>query len=134
MLIEWRDEFRTGVASVDHEHQELIAVINDLHDDSAIHRDRAAVEGILGEIHSGISAHFALEEKIMRDMAYAGYAAHKAEHDALLDTIREIMEMVHRDAAFDYRSRLEHQLRHWFGDHFKGADAKLHALGHTHGA
>ena len=28
-LIEWRDEFNTGVAEVDHEHQELIALIND---------------------------------------------------------------------------------------------------------
>ena len=24
-LLEWRDEFRTGIAGVDHEHEELIA-------------------------------------------------------------------------------------------------------------
>lgn len=133
-LIEWRDDFRTGIASVDYEHQELINVINDLHGDAQLHHDRAAVEGILGDIHAGISAHFALEEKIMRDTGYADYPAHKAEHDNLLDTIREMMEMVHRDAAFDYRGRLQNQLQHWFGDHFKGADAKLHALGHASSA
>lgn len=127
-LIEWRDEFRVGVTSVDHEHEQLIATINDLHGETSIHSDRAAVEGVLGDIHAGISAHFALEEKLMRDGGYADYSAHKTEHDALLDTIREIMEMVHRDSAFDYRDRLQHQLRHWFGDHFKGADARLHAL------
>lgn len=125
-LIEWRDEFRTGIQSVDYEHQELIRTINDLHAEAALHRDKVAVEGVLGEIHSGISAHFALEEKVMRDMGYRDYAAHKAEHEALLDGIRAIMEQVHADPAFDYGARLESQLRHWFGDHFKDADAKLH--------
>ncbi len=130
-LIEWRDEFRIGVASVDYEHEQLIRSINDLHGETSLHRDRDAVEGILGDIHADISAHFALEEKLMRESGYSDYAAHKSEHDALLDTIREIMEMVHRDSAFDYRDRLEHQLRHWFGDHFKDADARLHALSHS---
>jgi hemerythrin-like metal-binding protein len=127
-LIEWRDEFRVGIPSVDYEHEQLIRAINDLHGDEPLHRNRDAVEGILGEIHAGIAAHFALEEKLMRDSGYAAYPAHKSEHDALLDTIREIMEMVHRDRAFDYRDRLQHQLRHWFGDHFKNADAKLHGM------
>ncbi len=30
-LIEWKDEYSTGIADVDHEHQELIALINDLY-------------------------------------------------------------------------------------------------------
>ena len=27
-LIEWQDEFKIGIPSIDHEHQELIALIN----------------------------------------------------------------------------------------------------------
>ena len=30
-LLDWRDEFRIGIAEVDHEHQVLIGLINDLH-------------------------------------------------------------------------------------------------------
>ncbi len=127
-LIEWRDDFKTGIASVDHEHRELIDTINALHDDSRVHGDKATVEAVLGDIHSGISAHFALEEKVMRDMAYPEYGAHKAEHEALLDAIRDIMEQVHADPAFSYRDRLQTQLQRWFGDHFKGADARLHRV------
>lgn len=127
-LIEWRDDFRTGIRSVDHEHEELIRTINDLHSNSSSHHDKGAVEAVLGDIHSGISAHFALEEKVMRDMAYGDYAAHKAEHETLLNGIRAIMEQVHADPAFDYRNTLANQLQHWFGDHFKGADAKLHKI------
>lgn len=125
-LIEWRDDFRTGIAAVDYEHQQLIKTINDLHDDNAVHGDKAAVEAALGDIHSGISAHFALEEKVMRDIAYGGYAQHKAEHEALLDDISAILAQVRRDPDFDYRHGLGERLRQWFGDHFKGTDAKLH--------
>ena len=66
-LIEWKDEFSVGVAEVDLEHRDLIDLINDLHTlmgESATH-DK--VVEMLGEIFAQISAHFALEEKFMRD-------------------------------------------------------------------
>ena len=31
-LIEWKEEFSVGVPDVDHEHRELIALINQIHD------------------------------------------------------------------------------------------------------
>lgn len=125
-LIVWRDDFRTGIASVDHEHRELIQAINDLHDDARLHDDKAAVDAVLADIHAGIAAHFALEEKVMRDGGYAGYAAHKAEHESLLDAIRDIMEEVRANPAYHYRDNLQERLRTWFVDHFKGADARFH--------
>lgn len=127
-LIEWRDEFKTGIASVDYEHRNMIVTINDLHGDTAIHRDKPAVESVLGEIHAGISAHFALEEKVMREMGYPAYAAHKSEHEALLDEISAVLAQVRNDPDFDYQDSLRETLRHWFGDHFKNADAKLHRM------
>ena len=30
-LIEWRDDFKLGIASVDHEHEEMIRLINEAH-------------------------------------------------------------------------------------------------------
>ena len=62
-LITWRDEFSVGVAAVDHEHREMIALINEL--DQAMQSDasQAAVVQALGEIYARISAHFALEER-----------------------------------------------------------------------
>lgn len=126
-LIAWRDDFRTGIASVDHEHRELIQAINDLHG-SPLHDDKAAVDAMLADIHSSIAAHFALEEKVMRDMAYAGYADHKAEHESLLDAIRDLMEAVRADPAYRWQDSLQERLRAWFVDHFKGADSRFHRV------
>jgi len=124
-LIEWRDAFRTGIASVDHEHAALIALLNQLHAATLAHAGAAAMAGFLGDLHDAIAAHFALEETLMQQSGYTGYAAHKADHERLLDEIRDIMEEQH--ANVDSMGDLGPQLEQWFMRHFHSEDAKLHA-------
>jgi len=125
-LIEWRDEFNTGVAEVDHEHQELIELINQLHDQLQHDPDRDTVSAFLGEVFAKISAHFALEETVMRKHRYDEYAAHKAEHEALLDEIRDIMDDYEAGSFADAGTALATTVQDWFINHFKTKDARLH--------
>ena len=60
-----------------------------------------AVSEVLGEIHARIAAHFALEEKIMREAHYDRFEAHKEDHEHLLDEIRDIMDAYEDRAEFD---------------------------------
>lgn len=124
MLIEWRKEFETGVPDVDHEHRELVNLINRLHEEMAAGAGKARVNDFLGEVFARIAAHFALEESIMRKHRYDEYAAHKAEHEALLDEIRDIMDSANNDTA--YGEALSRTVRDWFVNHFKSKDARLH--------
>jgi hemerythrin-like metal-binding protein len=121
-LIEWRKEFETGVADVDHEHRELVGLINDLHERVQSSASPEDVQAFLGEVFAKIAAHFALEESIMRKHAYDEYEAHKAEHERLLDEIRDIMD----ESDADYGTALSETVRDWFVDHFKSKDARLH--------
>ena len=121
-LIEWRKEFETGIPDVDHEHRELVDLINRLHEHMASGADQARVAEFLGEVFARIAAHFALEESIMRKHAYDEYEAHKAEHEKLLDEIRDIMD----SASTAYASSLSTVVRDWFVSHFKSKDARLH--------
>lgn len=125
-LIEWKDAYNTGVAEVDHEHQELIQLINDLHAEVESGGDKAAVGDFLGEVFAKIAAHFALEETVMRKHGYDEYAAHKAEHEALLDQIRDIMDDYEGGAYSDAGEALATTVRDWFINHFKTKDARLH--------
>ncbi len=127
-LVVWRDEFRTGIASVDHEHEALIKLLNELHDRIQGGADDDAVADFLGEVHAQISAHFALEEKIMRERGYDQYADHKADHEALLDGIRDIMDEQARGAYTEYDEALSEHLQSWFTQHFKTKDARLHRM------
>ena len=121
-LIEWRKEYETGIAGVDHEHRELVDLINRLHEQVASGVDQARIAEFLGEVFARIAAHFALEESIMRKHAYDEYEAHKAEHERLLDEIRDIMD----SASTAYASSLSTVVRDWFVSHFKSKDARLH--------
>lgn len=122
--IEWRADFNTGIASVDHEHRELVALVNHVHAQLREGDPPDQVEARLGELHDAIAAHFALEERIMREHKYAGYAPHKEDHERLLDEIRDIMDsQIANPAAI-----LAERLAAWFGRHFGTLDAELHRL------
>jgi hemerythrin len=124
-LIEWKDEFSVGVASVDLEHRDLIDLINDLHGMMGKDASQDQVVSALGEIYAQISAHFALEEKLMRDTEYESLADHKEDHESLLDELRDIMDRVEDDGSYD-EARLSGELNTWFTEHFRTHDAKLH--------
>lgn len=125
-LIEWRKEFDTGVAEVDHEHKELVGLINELHDRLEAGADKETVGRFLGEVFARISAHFALEETVMRKHRYDEYGEHKAEHEKLLDDLRDIMDEHEAGAYLDYEAALGTAVGDWFVNHFKTKDARLH--------
>jgi hemerythrin len=121
--IEWRPEFSTGVPEVDHEHRELIGWINRVLVAAAqADSPRAAAVELLGEIFAKISAHFALEERVMRELGYVHLGEHKDDHERLLDDILDIMDEYEAGDAARFASRLSD----WFGVHFRTHDARFH--------
>ncbi len=132
-LIEWRDEFKTGLASVDHEHEGLIRLLNELHARLGAAPDADEIEAFLGEVYARIAAHFALEERQMRTARYDEYADHKRDHDRLLDDIRTIMDRQVAGGYADYAVDLGRELHEWFAEHFRTKDPRLHRmLGPSH--
>jgi len=127
-LIEWRREFETGVAEVDHEHKELVELLNELHAKLGAGASQEEVSAFLGEVFAKISAHFALEETVMRKHQYDEYLAHKSDHEKLLDDLRDIMDTVEAGEFLDYEAALGCAVRDWFVNHFKTRDARLHRL------
>lgn len=124
-LLEWRPEFSVGNAAVDHEHRELIDLINSIHAGVSQGADRDQLASGLGEIYAQIAAHFALEEKMMRDADYAGFGVHKDDHESLLDQLAEIIDAVELEGKHQEQA-LSSALNLWFSEHFRTHDARLH--------
>jgi hemerythrin len=127
-LLQWKDEYAIGVRSVDHEHRALIDIINLLGDQLDANKSAFEIYGTLGEIRTLIAAHFALEEHVMRDLRYDEYAAHKADHEHLLDEIRDIVRTFEDGSLADHRAQLGERVGSWFARHFESFDARLHKL------
>lgn len=124
-LLQWKPAYSLGVPSVDLEHRELISMINSTYENMDNNFDSDSIEACLEDIFAGISSHFALEELHMRNAAYGEYAAHKAQHEQLLDQLRDMMDEFEDDPESG-RNTLQSCLSDWFGKHFATFDARLH--------
>lgn len=62
---------------------------------------RSTVVVALGEIDAQISAHFSLEEKVIRKPGDGGFLARKQDHEQLLNELLNVIDSVHRAGRFD---------------------------------
>jgi len=124
-LLKWKPAYSLGIPSVDHEHREMIEMINNVYARLESNAGSDQVEAALEDIYAGIALHFALEERHMREAGYREYEEHKDEHEDLLDQIRDMMDE-YADNPQAGRESLQKSLSDWFGKHFATFDARLH--------
>ncbi len=62
----------------------------------------------------------------MREKTYDQYPDHKTDHERLLDDIRDIMDAYEDGTYAERKEAFAERLQHWFVDHFKTKDARLH--------
>ena len=127
-LLQWKPTYSLGIPAVDLEHRKMIEMINDVYSRIDREQEEESVQTALADIHAGISAHFALEERLMRESAWPEYADHKDDHEELLDQIRDIMD-AYSDDPESGTEILRRRLSDWFGRHFATFDARLHEGG-----
>lgn len=123
--IEWTEEFSVGHASIDQEHEALIAQINQIYEQLNQPMDLETIESKLEELQTDISAHFAVEELLMQEAGFTEFEAHRKDHEHLLDQIHDLIFHFTEDPSKG-RNLLVNQLSDWFSHHFKGFDARLH--------
>ena len=82
-MFEWNDEFSTGIASIDAQHQGLFSIGAELYAAMSVGQAKERMGAILTRLVQYTAAHFAYEERLMQLHGYPDYAAHKAQHDEL---------------------------------------------------
>src|SRR5690606_41990940 len=90
--IAWKPEFSVGDPAVDHEHRELVELVNTAAGAILDGRPDADVDRCLGDLYRAISAHFAPEERQMTRAGYDQLTPHKGDHERLLDAPRDVMD------------------------------------------
>jgi len=121
--LEWNSSFATHVSRFDNEHKTLFTMVNELHDAMQQKRSRSAVGSVLNRLIDYTAKHFAGEEEAMTRTSYADFAAHKREHEKLVDQALALK------AKFDAGETLPAQgvidfLQGWLVNHIKGVDQK----------
>ncbi len=121
-LVQWSDRLSVGIDDFDREHQQLIAMLNDLFDAVQAGRGRDALGEILNRLIAYTETHFAHEEDLMRRSGYPGFAAHKREHDTLTRQVRDLQQKYHSGATTMLSTQVLTFLKDWLMTHIQGTD------------
>lgn len=116
-LITWTaDQFGTNVGFADDEHKVLFDKLNKLYDLATGGAERSAIGAQLDDLIAYVVGHFAHEEKEMEAAGFAGLAAHKAEHEALVGTCADLQKKFHAGEA-DVTDEVGQMVKSWLESH-----------------
>jgi hemerythrin-like metal-binding protein len=126
--IAWDPSMSTGLESVDAQHRQLIAWLNDLLVAVSEGRGRSEVAVVLDQLENYSATHFSHEEACMARFNCPVAAQNIAAHKEFVRTFTGLREEFDRDGATAHLVvRVETQLMHWLTSHIKRTDARLAA-------
>ncbi len=123
----WDDKFSVAFKGIDDQHKKLILLINDLSVASASGKGREVVGGILQGVVDYTVSHFAYEEGMMKEQAYPDFAAHKKQHDELVQQASDLL-VKQKAGATMISVEVMNFLKNWLTTHINGTDKKLGAF------
>jgi diguanylate cyclase (GGDEF)-like protein/hemerythrin-like metal-binding protein len=119
--IAWSPKYMIGIEPVDKQHEELVARMHSLWEALLAGQDHAKLARGLIEMTRLLEEHFATEEAHMTAYPYAGAAAHRADHERALETVRSLAAHVaEQSLALGIRF-----LYDWLLSHIRSYDAEL---------
>jgi hemerythrin-like metal-binding protein len=131
-LITWTPALSVGIKEIDEQHQELVRLINNLHDAMKIGQGNAILGETLSRVLDYTVHHFGTEERLFKQTGYAGGVSHIAEHRQLTQQVQALKNKMDAGQAVPTIDLMAF-LRDWLTDHIKGVDKKYTAFMHSKG-
>lgn len=120
-FVEWRDEYSVGIEAIDNDHKRLLNLINQLQTAAHYQTGREFEHEAFETLVDYTKQHFSREETLMETHGYPGFAAHKAEHVAMIKKVDAMLDAykAHPQAAIEEAVQF---LKTWLIKHINGTD------------
>ncbi len=127
MYAEFDDTLVTGNEMIDSQHRQLIEKINDLLRSCEENADRKAAVQMLSYLADYTDFHFGEEERLQEEIGYPGIQEHKAKHEELRKTVKELHEMLEeQEGPTDaFVEMVNKNVTEWLYYHIKGFDRSV---------
>ncbi|HEY5956209.1 MAG TPA: bacteriohemerythrin [Polyangiaceae bacterium] len=123
-LIVWSPDLEVGVKIIDEQHYALVGMINRLSEAMSSGKGKLVLGAILGELIDYTGKHFATEERLMREHAYAHSPSHQAEHRELVRRVTEFKQKFD-DGGGSLAISVLNFLCDWLKKHIQESDKKF---------
>jgi hemerythrin len=131
-LLEWNSHYSIGVQEMDHQHQTLFNILNELHAAMSKGTAQNVAGDLLQKLIDYTREHFSAEEALMKAVSYPGFAGHLLKHKELLKQAED-MAARHSDGDHSVSIQLMPFLRQWLTTHIQQEDRRYSAYVIKHG-
>lgn len=127
-LVSWSDRYATGIREIDAQHQTLFQAVNDLHDGLMAGKGKESIDKTLDFLVKYTQSHFQSEEAFMQQQGFDGLAAHRTEHQMLLEEVAVFREQYTRNAGSVRPMEVARFLGDWLTHHIQRMDLQYVAF------
>lgn len=129
-LMQWDDTLDVGVDEMNREHQQLLDLMNKLHDAHNDGRPGREILSILDRLGQATVKHFQDEEAYMERTNYPKFSQHQLIHKDLLTKFGDHSKTIHA-ANGNIESDFFLFLKLWLAAHIKGIDMQYNPKNQT---
>ncbi len=120
-LFTFDSRLKTNITLCDQQHEKLISILNELHDEMKSGKDREIQGKTLTELLNYTVYHFETEEALLEQNEYPYLIRHKAEHAYLTNQVRDLKARYDNGENILTIEILTF-LKDWVNDHIIGMD------------
>ena len=123
-LFLWKPSYELGIPEIDHDHRQLVGIINELYEAMKQGHGYEIVNHTIDRLLDYVAQHFQNEESFMRVNNYPKQEEHEEEHRGFQELI---LEMDRQRRLGNATSTIEMMafLRDWLRDHVTTADKEF---------
>lgn len=122
-LIAWSDSLAVKVKGLDEQHQELVRMINGLHDAMKAGTGKQVLTGLVDQLKDYARVHFKAEEELLRKHRYPDLATHRSEHEKFIAQVLDF-EQAFTSGGAVLTMEVMNFLKNWLVGHIQGTDQK----------
>jgi len=120
----WDESLSIDVDEIDDDHRRLVSLFNILNHAMSEGDSPEYIDAVLEELISCTAWHFRHEERLMLKYRYEDAAAHKSEHQDLIESVGKLQEKFRQEGNQLSDEDVEF-LEHWLTEHILVADMKM---------
>ena len=117
----WTQAYSVQIALLDRQHKGLFGTVDELNQAMSAGRGNEELIPILWKLLDYALAHFAAEESLMTEHAFAGLSTHRAEHERFRKSIETFLDD-HKAGKCGVPVKLLFFLQTWLTDHVQHVD------------